>query len=245
MRLAPTRFERYLGLPGANRRPGGQDLDVDAAITDLIRVASDPVASPESLLEAIGPISSLLSTRDRKNAEALIRRLAEAVIDAPTRADLAGTIVLYCGALVERGLDPKIAVDPILDRLERQITIEAIAFVEACRQAAQDEPTDEPKSTGGEEEADPIERHSERIAAVMPTEARSFHALEPFSMAAIAMLARSAEVRESSRSRTALRASLDQLGGQYGHAGFLWTIIRVLDNEPIVVLHPRQTKGGS
>jgi hypothetical protein len=77
----------------------------------------------------------------------------------------------------------------------------------------------------------------------MPVESQSFHALEPFSLAAIAMLARSAEARKSSWSRTALRTSLDELGGQYGYAGFLWIMMQVLDDEPLVVIHPAQVKG--
>ncbi len=77
----------------------------------------------------------------------------------------------------------------------------------------------------------------------MPREAQSFEALSPFSMAAVAMLSRSIEARKASRSRRALRAALDELGGQYGHAGLLWVMMQVLDDEPIVVLHPGEGKG--
>ena len=215
----------------------------DSAIDELIRRASDPAVSSESLREAIGPALATLSPDDRPGAEAMLRRLAEEVIDAPTRPDVAGTIALCCGTLVERGLDPTIALGPILDRLESQIAPEAIAFVAACRQAAEDDrrhrPKDEPEQEEGEEEqTDPVERHGERIAALMPTEAQSFHALERISLAAIAMLGRSVEARKASWSRTALRASLDELGGQYGYAGLLWMMMQVLDDEPIVVLHP-------
>lgn len=222
----------------------------DSAIDELIRRASDPAVSSESLREAVGSAFATLPPNDRPGAEAVLRRLAEEIIDAPTRPDVAGTIALCCGALVERGLDPSIAVGPILNRLEGQITPDALAFAATCRQTAEDEPPP-PPSEGAEsgqegdeaEQTDPVERHGERIAALMPTEAQSFHALERFSLATIAMLARSIEARKASWSRTALRASLDELGGQYGYAGLLWMMMQVLDDEPILVLHPEQGKG--
>lgn len=221
----------------------------ESAVDELIRRATDPAVVPDALGEAIGRAFATLSPGDRAGAEALLRRLAEEVIDAPTRPDAAGTIALCCGAMVERGLGPAIALGPILDRLEAQVAPEAIAFVAACQQAAEDEAPQSPSEGEGTgqgsdgEPADPVEQHGERIAALMPNEAASFHALEPFSMAAIAMLGRSAEARKASWWRAALRASLDELGGQYGHAGLLWIMMQVLDDEPLVVLHPEQRKG--
>ena len=100
------------------------------AIDDLIRRASDPTT--ESLQDAIGPVLATFSPGDLAVAEAVLRRLAEEVVDAPTRPDLAGTVAVFCGALVERGLAPTIAIGPILDRIERQIAPDAIAFVAAC-----------------------------------------------------------------------------------------------------------------
>jgi len=188
-------------------------------IDDLIRQASDPTASAESLREAIGPVFATFSPGDRAGAEAVLRRLAEEVVDAPTRPDLAGTVAVFCGALVERGMGPTIAIGPILDRIEREIAPDAIAFVAACEQAARDDPSPTPIEGDGRERAaepngppDPVELHGERIAALMPREAQSFEALSPFSMAAVAMLSLSIEARKASRSRRALRAVLDELG---------------------------------
>jgi hypothetical protein len=222
----------------------------ETAIDELIRRASDPAGSDDSLREAIGPFLATLSPGDRPGAEAALRRLAEEVIDAPTRPDLAGVVAVLCGALVERGLGPTIAVGPILDRIEGQVAPAAIAFVAACNQAAADEPS--PPSSNGEareegdepeDPPDPIERHGEHVAELMPEEALSFHALETFSMAAVAMLSRSVEARKASRSRAVLLAALEELGGQYGHAGTLWMMMQVLDDEPIAVLHPGEGKG--
>lgn len=229
-------------------------MDDDSAVDELIRRANDPASSRESIHEAIGPAFSSLAPGDRPGAEAVLRRLADDVIDTPNRPEAAGIVALCCGALVERGLGPTIALGQILDRLERQIAPEAIAFVAACHQAAEDDPPpslpsdgDDPEQSGdpGEqpERPDPIEEHGERIAALVPSEASSFRALDPFSQAAVAMLARSEGARKDSRSRSSLRASLDQLGGQYGHAGFLWVMMQVLDDEPVLVLHPGEGKG--
>ncbi len=225
----------------------------DSEFDDLIRRASDPAVTTQSLQEAVSAVFSSLSPNDRQGAEELLERLADEIIDAPTRPDAAGIVALCCGALVERGLGPTIALGPILDRLESAIAPDAIAFVAACRQSAEEEaartaPSDDerPEDDGKAEQepkTDPVERHGERLASLLPVQAQSFHALEPFSLAAIAMLSRSVESRKASWSRTALRASLDELGGQYGYAGMLWMMMQVLDDEELVVLCPDQGKG--
>ena len=56
------------------------------AIDDLIRRASDPAASAESLQEAIGPVFATFSPGDRASAEAVLRRLAEEVVRRPDAA---------------------------------------------------------------------------------------------------------------------------------------------------------------
>src|SRR5262249_18534022 len=108
---------------------GGRSMADGSAIDELIRRATDPAGSSESLRESVGPAFATLSPNDRPGAEAVLLRLAEEVIDAPTRPDVAGTIALCCGALVERGLGPTIVLGAILDRLECQIAPDAIAFV--------------------------------------------------------------------------------------------------------------------
>src|SRR5262252_7505176 len=94
------------------------------AIDDLIRRASDPAASAESLREAIGPIFA---------------------------------------------------------RIERQIAPDAIAFVAACLQAAQDDPSPTPNEGDAlgpaaepNDPPDPVEHQGKRIAALMPRGAQSF-----------------------------------------------------------------------
>src|SRR5215510_3114268 len=153
------------------------------AIDDLIRRASDPAASAESLREAIGPVFATFSPDDRAGAEVVLRRLAEEVVNAPTRPDLAGTVAAFCGALVERGLAPTIAIGPILDRIERQIAPDAIAFVAACLQAGRDGPSPRPNEGDAlgpaaepNDPPDPVERQGARIAALMPHEAQSVEA---------------------------------------------------------------------
>ena len=60
------------------------------AIDDLIRRASDPTT--ESLQDAIGPVLATFSPGDLAVAEAVLRRLAEEVVGAPTRPDLLASI---------------------------------------------------------------------------------------------------------------------------------------------------------
>ena len=215
-------------------------------IDDLIRWATDPIATPEQLVDWINPAVATLGRDDQAGAEALLRRLAEELINGPTRPDLAAMIALYCGAMVERGLDPSVALPSMLDRLEQQVLPDAIRFVATCRGAAEDdlEPTPEVADPGAEpEQPDPILTHGARMAELVPLQGQSFQALESLSRAAAAMLTRSAPMRQLAWSRPEFRLLLDQLGGQYGHAGMLWTVAHVLDDEPLVVLHPAQGKG--
>ena len=157
----------------------------DSAVDELIRRPPIPRSRPSR--------SARRSARPWRRSP---RRSPRCRGDAPApgrgghrRTDAAGRgrdNRALCGTLVERGLDPTIALGPILDRLESQIAPDAIAFVAACRQAAEDEPRPV-RGEGPEQEdeateqADPVEQHGERIAALMPTEAQSFHALEPIS----------------------------------------------------------------
>ena len=134
---------------------GSPQLGDDSAIDELIRRGERVLQSrPTSLARTIGPsLGDALIRRSPPVPRRCSGDLAEEVIDAPTRPDVAGTIALCCGALVERGLDPTIALGPILDRLECQIAPEAIAFVAACRQAAEDEPPPPPRATSRSEKA--------------------------------------------------------------------------------------------
>lgn len=217
----------------------------ETAVDELIRLAKDPGVALDDLGRALGP--ALRAIQESGDATSM-RRLVDEVVDAPTRPDAAGAVALACGALVEGGFDPTLALDAILDRLEGQVAPESCDFAAACREAAADEPGPEAgegegEGEGDDERPDPVESHGERVAALMPEQARSFRSLRAFSLAAIAMLSRSAESRAASRLRTSLRKSLDELGGQYGHAGELWIMMQVLDDEPLLILHPAQGKG--
>lgn len=117
-------------------------MDEDSPVYALIHQACDPATAPEDLREAVGAAFSAIP-RDRQGAEAVLRRFAEEILDTPTRPDVAGFIALGCGALVERGLGPTVALGPILVRLERQVAPEAISFAAACRQAASEDPAAE------------------------------------------------------------------------------------------------------
>ena len=148
----------------------------DPAVDELIRRASDPAVSPESLREAIGPALATLSPDDRPGAEAMLRAW-------PRRSSTHRRGRMWPGRSrsvrhprrAGAGPDDRTRPDPRSPR--SQIAPEAIAFVAACRHAAEDEPPPTPRGEGPEEgkateQTDPTERHGERIAALMPTEAR-------------------------------------------------------------------------
>src|SRR5439155_10623416 len=119
-------------------KPGSRGRDAmpdENALDDLVRCACDPAGSAESVREAVSTALATVPVAERPRAERFVKRLAADVIDAPTRPDLAANVAILCGAFAERGLDPTIALGAILDRLERDILPEAVAFLHACQQA--------------------------------------------------------------------------------------------------------------
>jgi len=225
-------------------------------VETLISQVNDPASRWPEIQPTMSSVLSASRSASGQETRALLQRLADDVIDVPNRPDLACRVALACGALVESGHDPAIAIGAILDRLENDVLPAALHFIAACRDAALDqsrsplrshEPDDSHDSDGVEkprdENADPVEAHGERLSELMPESSLAFQSIQYFSMAAVAMLSRSVALRKATWERVSLRDLLDAMGGQYGYADYLWRMFQVLDDEVLVVLHPEQGKG--
>ena len=143
---------------------------------------------------------------------------------------MAAYIAIASGALVERGADPHLAADVILDRLE--IVAEgARDFYEVCIKA---------KAFVEDAETEDILK---TIATQMPLEAFQWAVLERVYVAPIALLSRSKTLRQQVQTRRGLIEMIASMSRDNVGAEWLNKMFAVLDDEELLVLHPEQGKG--
>jgi hypothetical protein len=170
---------------------------------------------------------------------------------------------------LERGGDPAIAGPALLEKLPR-INETAVDFYERCRILATDdaaliEELRESAQADGNDapergEPTPAELIDEHVAnegwrpiasrfgpalfEVHPTAVLGYMSQEFFRLGLIAHLSRSKALRRAARSRPELLEETlrcDEVAGSY--RSFLATMLRVLDDESLLVLHVAQRKG--
>jgi hypothetical protein len=171
--------------------------------------------------------AGVAATTNERNAA--LPHLAHLIHDAENDM-LAAYIAIATGALVERGADPTIAADAILDRLEL-IAEGAYDFYRACLQA-----------DAFIEEAD-SEEIMKTIAGEIPLSAFQWTVLERVYVAPIALLSRSKKLRHQVKTRRRLVEIIAQMSRDNVGAGWLEKMFAVLDDEVLLVLHPEQHKG--
>jgi len=188
------------------------------------------LAAAASVDDAYAGAQRLLAELDGADAATRQRALGRLADVLPTASvDCAGVVALACGALVEHGGDPERPLDALLGRLP-EVLAGAAAFADACRaQAKADD--------------DAIERYGDEVAKTMPAEAVAWGALDLFASAAIAVLARSPAARRRARARPELAKRAAAVGDLHGKAKFLAELLRVLDDEVLLVLHPETGRG--
>jgi len=138
--------------------------------------------------------------------------------------DRAGYAAIVAGCLVDRGASPDIAVDQVLEKLAEALP-DASRFEAACREKA------------GEEE--PTPGIQQAVAEEIPDCAPAWNAFHWLPMSAIAMLSRSPEARRTARENPDLLATAEK--GFPDH--FLTKLLKVLDDEELLVIHPGVKKG--
>jgi hypothetical protein len=180
-----------------------------------------------------------------------------------------GLVALSCGSLVERGGDPAIAGPALLEKL-RRINETAGDFYDRCRglataddallaelresaQANVEGATEKVKPTPAElidehVAGDGWQRLASRFGPVLfeehPSSVLGYMSQEFFRMGLIAHLSRSKALRRAAQARPELLEGTlrcDQISGS--HRSFLDTMLQVLDDESLFVLHVAQRKG--
>jgi hypothetical protein len=155
--------------------------------------------------------------------------------DAPQSAY--GAIV--AGALIEQGFDPTPVEAALVRELHHALVLSG-RLADACAQAVA---AAGGKEEEGEEEDDPDARFQaerDRLAAVMPEEARAWTALDRAWPAGIALFSASAAARGRARELT---EPATRLAEHHSGAEWLELILSVLHDEPVLVIEPSTRRG--
>jgi hypothetical protein len=196
-----------------------------------------------------------------------LRRFAALFPNVPLVA--LGLVAINCGSLVERGGDPTIAGPGLLERLPR-INETSGDFYNRCRSlATADAPLinelraaalADADGAKKEEELTPTQivdsnvanegwqRLADKFGPVLfqehPASVLGHMSREFFCLGLIAHLSRSKSLRVASRSQPELlEGTLRCDAAASSHGSFLATILQVLDDESLLILHVEQRKG--
>lgn len=141
-----------------------------------------------------------------------------------------------CGALVEFGADPAICGAAILGRLPQMLR-GAAGFLRAVLERAEVQEHEQPDYN------QLINLHINDILDSNPEMAWAYIARESLALGAITHLSRSKALRAEARARPELLALARATDAITQTTSFLTDLLRVLDDERLVVLHPGQQRG--
>jgi hypothetical protein len=207
------------------------------AVTELIVAAARPAAWDDTQ-DAARAVSALLPEVRRDAIDHELGRLREPIraADIPS----AGIVALCCGAMVEAGGDPVLTIDAIADRLPETLS-RARRFVDACRTVAESAGEG---GEGGSYDGDAVADFGDQAREHHADDANAYHALDPLGLGAIAMMSRSPAIRKRVRERHAgLLEDVLSIAPYHERASFLSTMLRVLDGEALVAIHPELRRG--
>ncbi len=205
-----------------------------AEATDRFLSVIEKHQSLQELQEGATGLHAQLPGATKEELDAALQQLLLAVETAQTVP--AGSVVLTCGAMVEFGGDPEICGAAILNRLAAVLRGVG-GFLEEVDRRAEVQPDEHPDRN------QLINQHINDILESNPELAWAYIAQQPTTLGAIAHLSRSTQLRALARSRPEL---LQLSVGQDNHNGqtsFLTALLRVLDDERLIVLHPAEQKG--
>jgi hypothetical protein len=202
--------------------------DFVTAVANLVDVADNGGKPDWALRQAVHAALKALSPRDTKGTATGIKALVDAekrLIHHPQQV-----LLLALGALVEAGAPPELVWPAAVRRLPE--TLEgAIRFAEACVDQADDPSFESVKMVG------------HVVEKRMPAEAEAWALMGPKCLAGVACLTRSSALRQEARKNRKLLAALEPLHELTEPPTFLVQAILVLDDEPLLVIHPESRRG--
>ena len=209
---------------------------MDDAVAEMARVARSGTSTTAAFEDAVRGVWDAAARNPAPITSAAIRAMLPLLsIASPVRA---GFVALCCGGLVERGAEPDIAREVIVQRL-RAILPDAAAFAAAALELNAAQSTTD-------EDADPaaiVDELASQVAQQHSTLAWAWTGLDLFGRAAIAMLGRSKLGRQAARGDALLVSGLARLAPVQPLADWLAQLLAILDDEEILVLHPGLGRG--
>lgn len=205
--------------------------DVVQAVKHLVEKATTGGKDWE-LREAIDAVMKAFRPKDAKSTKAALAVLGKGVMDSQGRA--AQVLLLALGALVESGAPPELAWPSIEHKLAPMI-VAAGRFVQEC--------VDRTDLLGLDEA---VKREAEGAKKDFPRDFAAWEVVRSKCMAANACLTRDPKLREKARKSgellKALRAA-ESLEDQVDEVRAFSRVLRILHDEPLLVIHPETRKG--
>jgi hypothetical protein len=198
-----------------------------------------PGLTEEALADALGEAFQHAKQADLESRDRALAHLAERVATIPLGP--ASFLAVGCGALVEVGANPEPALPSIAARTREALT-GATRFAEACQAQARRGP---PGDLDIDDAEACIEAFGQQVGDRMPEQADAWLAAAHLLRAMTAVLSHSASARATARSDHELAAALGRMLdlADPDCAGFVRQLLRVLDGEELVVLHPGLGRG--
>jgi len=207
----------------------------DNAVRKLLVSVNAKVYSLEETYARAKAVVDAGRTVDGAARDDALQRMDPAIATAEIRR--ASLIASAAGALVEDGADSLIALNAVLARLKDTLPA-ALAFEEACRATAEADGKDI-----GENDDSYIEMYAPGVSAARPELGYAWGALDLLCPPALAMLSRSISGRQAARADGLLMERIARLAPLHGGAGWLATLLGVLDDEELLALHPALGRG--
>lgn len=238
-----------------------------AAIESFIDAIRDEDSWVEELNQHSQAIGDVLPSATQKELDDALSRLASLFPNVPLVA--VGQVTITCGSLVESGGDPSLAGPALLQKLPR-IAETAGEFYQRCKALAEsdDELIEELRPEAAENIGDDVQPDTLSTAEILddyisgegwqglarrlgpelfedhPAAVLGFMADDFFRLGLIAHLSRSKDLRNEAKQQPELLArtlELDELASTSD--SFLASMLQVLDDETIVVIHVAQRRG--
>ena len=207
--------------------------EFNQAVDDLIAITAviQPVTY-ETLQGYAAQVNHFGEQVDDHTRSHAVGKMVDSILAAsPMRSAM---VALTCGALVEQGAHPYLAIHAIITRMGEFIGL-ASEFAEACLALARED--------GVEGEVDPIQVYGGEVAPGMSEKAAAYSAMDIMCRPAIAMLARSKRARRAANDEGRMFSRIKKFPTYQPMLHWLKQMLAVLDDEELIVLHPEFQRG--
>lgn len=204
--------------------------DLGGAVKYLVEIATKGGKKEQrDLGPAVHAVIEAFDAEDTRSTRAALRDIGGAVARSEGRAEQ--VLLLALGAMVEAGAPPELAWPAVVDGLKDTLDA-ATRYAQACLDESEQPHIDEGIR---------VAKHI--VTKKMPRESAAWDALGSRCLAAVACLSRSSKLRKQARATSELIDAAYPLEDAVEEVTFLRQVIRVLDDEPVLVIHPAQRRG--